>query len=107
MNNITPSTLARLIFLAITLLNQALTMAGLNPLDIAEEDVYQFVSLGALFIAAIVGFWKNNDFTNAAKKGTSVMKAIKKGLGVSVSFGNNYNDGQSETENLMKKDEKE
>lgn len=78
MNNISASTIARTIVLFLALLNQVLTLSGLNPLDIAEEDVYQVVSLIVTIVAAIVNWWKNNSFTQKAIEADKQLKGSKK-----------------------------
>jgi SPP1 family holin len=71
-------TIIRTVVLAITLINQALTSSGKNPLPFAESELYEFLSLGATICAAIWAWWKNNSFTKAAIKADGYMKALKK-----------------------------
>lgn len=59
-------TIARTIVLIVALVNQCLAIFGKGTLDIAEEDLYQLVSVGATIAASIVAWWKNNSFTGAA-----------------------------------------
>lgn len=76
--SVSAGTIARTICLILALLNQALTITGKPVLPIADETVNQLVSLGATVITAIVVWWKNNSFTEAAKRGDLVMRNLKK-----------------------------
>lgn len=59
-------TIARTAVLIFALVNQILTMAGINPLPFSEDQVYSVVT-GLLTVgAALVAWWKNNSFTQAA-----------------------------------------
>ena len=71
-------TIVRTIVLILALLNQVLTCLGKNPLNIAESDVYQIVSLAVTVGATIWAWWKNNSFTQAALKGDAIMEELKK-----------------------------
>lgn len=66
MNGIKADTIARTIVLALALINQALAIAGKGTLDIAENDIYQVVTLVFTIGAAVLSWWKNNSFTKAA-----------------------------------------
>ncbi len=74
---ITPGTLARLLFLVVTLANQALLMSGHVPIDLDENTIYTGVSTLATIAAAVVAAWKNNSVTQAALEGDAVMKGLK------------------------------
>ena len=59
-------TIARTAVLIFALVNQILTMAGINPLPFSEDQVYSVVT-GLLTVgAALAAWWKNNSFTQAA-----------------------------------------
>ena len=66
-------TIARTIALAVTLLNTILTAAGKNPLPFSDTDVYSAVSTAATVVTAIIAWWKNNSFTENAKKADRYM----------------------------------
>lgn len=66
MNNIQPGTIARTIVLALALLNQILAISGKQVIELAENDIYQVVSLLFTIGASIVTYWKNNSFTKNA-----------------------------------------
>lgn len=65
----------RLVVLIVALLNSAFLILGQPLLDIGESDVeaavnsiYLAVSAVGVVIAAIVAWWKDNDFTLWARK---------------------------------------
>ena len=75
--SISAGTIARTIALALALLNQILTVLGLNPLDVAEDDVYTLCSTIATVVTAIIAWWENNSFTKAAIKADKYLDAVK------------------------------
>ena len=76
-NNITAGTIARTIVLLVALSNQILAMNGKQVLNIADDDIYQTVSLLFTISAAVWGWWKNNSFTQEAIKADKVMEELK------------------------------
>ena len=51
--NISNETWIRTILLAISLLNQVLTVFGKNPLPFSEEELYQAFSMAATVLASL------------------------------------------------------
>ena len=76
---IAPDTIARTIVLALALLNQCLAIAGKGTIQIAENDVYQIVSLAWTIISAIVAWWYNNSFTKKAIRADKYLDALRNG----------------------------
>ena len=76
-NKISPDTLARTIVLALALLNQLLIVVGKSPIPVAEDDIYQVVSVVFTIATAVIAWWYNNDFTQAAMQGTALAKRLK------------------------------
>ena len=76
-NNITAGTIARTIVLILALANQVLAMCGKQVLNIADDDIYQVISLLFTIGAAVWGWWKNNSFTQVAIKADEVMTELK------------------------------
>ncbi len=76
-NNITVGTIARTIVLILALANQVLAMSGKQVLNIADDDIYQVVSIVFTIGAAVWGWWKNNSFTQEAIKADEVMTELK------------------------------
>ena len=79
-------TLARTIFLALTLINLILSAFGKVPLQLEESFIYEVCSLAAVLLASIAAWWKNNSFTMAAIKADEVL-AKEKLLSVANSNG--------------------
>lgn len=77
MNNITAGTIARTIVLLLALANQILAMCGKQVLNIADDDIYQVVSILFTIGASAVAWWKNNSFTQEAIKADEVMTELK------------------------------
>ena len=75
--NISKSTLARTIILALALLNQCLSISGHSIIPIADEDIEQFVSLAFTIVSALIAWWKNNSFTQNAIKADEMLKELK------------------------------
>lgn len=72
-------TIARTIILALALLNQVLAIMGKGTIDIAENDIYQVVSLIATIVTSIVAWWYNNSFSHHAIRADEYLKALKNG----------------------------
>ena len=70
-------TLARTIFLALTLINLILSAFGKVPLQLEESFIYEVCSLAAVLLASIAAWWKNNSFTKAAIKADEVLAKEK------------------------------
>lgn len=68
MKQITAGTIARTIVLILALANQILAMFGKQVLNIAEDDIYQIVSIVFTIGASVWSWWKNNSFTKTAIK---------------------------------------
>ena len=62
-NNITAGTIARTIVLILALANQVLAMCGKQVLNIADDDIYQIVSIVFTISASVWSWWKNNSFS--------------------------------------------
>lgn len=72
-------TIVRTIVLAVTLLNQVLTMLGKNPLPFAEDELYALLTTAATVAATLWAWWKNNSFTLAAIKADEYLTELKNG----------------------------
>jgi SPP1 family holin len=70
-------TIARTIVLALALFNQVLAVTGKGTLDIAENDIYQIVSLVWTLASAVVAWWFNNDFTKEAIEAGAYLKRLR------------------------------
>lgn len=70
-------TIARLIILILSVANAIFVWLGKGRIDIADNTIYQIVSIIALIASNIAGFWKNNSFTKPALKADEYMKSLK------------------------------
>ena len=78
-HKITAGTIARTIVLLQALVNQCLSMAGIQVIPIADEDINTLVTTLWTVVAAVVAWWKNNSFTRAALDGDAAMRAEREG----------------------------
>ena len=76
-NKISAGTIARTIILLLALINQCLSMAGVSPLPIEDEQVETIITTAWTVIAALIAWWKNNSFTHAALEGDKLMHTLK------------------------------
>lgn len=77
MKKVSAGTIARTAVLVIALVNQILTMCGINPLPFSDDQIYTGVTAVFTVAAAIAAWWKNNSFSEAAIAADSVMQEIK------------------------------
>lgn len=68
----------RIIVSLIAMVNACAAAFGFDPLNVDEGTIYTVVSFIAAVAAWVWGFWKNNNFTEAAKKGQAVINEEKK-----------------------------
>lgn len=76
-NKISAGTIARTIILLLALINQCLSMAGVSPLPIEDEQVETIITTAWTVIAAVWAWWKNNSFTQAALAGDALKNEMK------------------------------
>lgn len=67
----------RTIVLFIALVNQILVMFGLNPLPFSDEQIYEAATVVFTVFAALWGWWKNNSFSDEARKADEYMRELK------------------------------
>lgn len=75
----TAGTISRTIILILTIINSFLAIFGRSPLPIDSDTVTQIVSLIFTTVAALVAWWKNQSFTQAAIEADVMMRRIKAG----------------------------
>ena len=76
---ISKETWIRTAFLAVSLINQIMTLLGWNPLPFSDEELYQGLSALATVISTLWAWWKNNSFTQSALKADQYLKNLKAG----------------------------
>ena len=79
---VTAGTIARTIILILALINQILTSTGHPVIPISDETVTQVVTLIFTIVTALIAWWKNNSFTQAAIAGDIAKEEYKLEHGV-------------------------
>lgn len=74
---ITAGTIARTMCLVLALINQVLAIFGHDSIPIADDMVYQAVSIVFTVVTAVAAWWKNNSFTKTARVADDTMKQLK------------------------------
>lgn len=74
---IQPATIARTAVLALALVNQVLSAAGMSPLPIDSATLEPWVTTGLTTAAAVWAWWKNNSFTPEAIRADEVLKEMR------------------------------
>ena len=74
---ITSGTIARTVILILALVNQVLTATGHSVINISDENVNTLISTGFTIVSAIIAWWKNNSFTQAALAGDALKDEIR------------------------------
>lgn len=75
--NVSAGTVARTAVLLLALTNQILSACGKPILPIESSTVEQLVTAGITSVAALVSWWKNNSFTQAALAADEVYEQRK------------------------------
>ena len=70
-------TIARTIVLVLALRNQRMAIFGKEQIPIAEDNIYQLVSILFTIGAAVWSWWKNNSVTQNAIKADEYLKELK------------------------------
>lgn len=66
MRNIDKGTVIRTTILVLALVNQVLTVFGINPLPIDNANVELLIATAWTIVSAIWSWWKNNNITQEA-----------------------------------------
>lgn len=69
-------TIVRTILLILAWVNQALALNHISPIPVDEVTISTLIT----GVVSLVAWWKNNNFTHAAKKGQKVIKQSKAGI---------------------------
>ena len=75
--NVSAGTVARTAVLLLALTNQILSACGKPILPIESATVEQLVTAGITTVAALIAWWKNNSFTQAALAADEVYEQKK------------------------------
>lgn len=74
---VSAATIARTAVLLLALTNQVLSACGKPVLPIESEQLEQLVTAGITTVAALVSWWKNNSFTQAALEADKALYSSK------------------------------
>lgn len=77
MKKIKKETIIRTAILLLAIANNALAIAGKSPLPFDDQTVTEVISFIFTTGAALVAWWKNNSFTQAAIKADETLKELK------------------------------
>ena len=76
-NKVSTATIVRTICLALALVNQLLSAGGHSVIPIDNETVNQLVTAGVTIVTAIVNWWYNNSFTEAAIEADKTFERVR------------------------------
>ncbi len=71
------NTIVRVLILIVTLVNAVLAFLGKTELSIDENTFYTLATIISTVGASLWTMWKNNSFTEAAKKADEYLKKLK------------------------------
>ena len=76
-NKVSTATIVRTVCLALALVNQLLSAGGHSVITIDNETVNQLVTAGVTIVTAIVNWWYNNSFTEAAIEADKTFERVR------------------------------
>ena len=74
---VSTATIVRTVCLALALVNQLLSAGGHSMIPIDNETVNQLVTAGVTIVTAIVNWWYNNSFTEAAIEADKTLERVR------------------------------
>ena len=74
---ISSGTIARTVVLVLALVNQVLSVLGYKIIPIEDGQINDFVTIVFTIGSALVAWWKNNSFTEAAIEGDKYKDIVK------------------------------
>lgn len=78
MSEVAPGAWVRLALLVAALINMGLKVFGANGISIGNEMVEKAATVVIMVIAALMAYWKNNSFSEAAIAADEVLRSLKK-----------------------------
>ena len=76
-NKVSTATIVRTVCLALALVNQLLSAGGHSVIPIDNETVNQLVTAWLTIVTAIVNWWYNNSFTEAAIEADKTFERVR------------------------------
>lgn len=100
---------ARVITMIIMWINTMFASNGVQLIPLGDEDIYLIVSLLITLGVSAWSFWKNNNFTAAAKKAQEVLEELKVEKTLELAYTDNRMDEEDMKAHLaeMKQEEAE
>lgn len=80
LSGVSVSTWVVLATILLTVTNAILTATGHNPIEVSNDQLFQYVSWALVFASIGYGIWKNISITKSAQTADEVLKLIKQGL---------------------------
>jgi SPP1 family holin len=74
---ISKGTIVRTIMVAIIILNIILKQFNIDVINVSESEVLTFIEALIEVAIIVVGFWKNNSYTEKAIKADEFLKSLK------------------------------
>lgn len=74
---ISKSTIVRTIMVLFVILNFVLEKCGVDIIPVDEGSVFMFVETAIEIAVLVVGFWKNNSFTEKAIQADKFLKELR------------------------------
>lgn len=78
LSQVEPGTWVRLALLLAALINMGLKIFGAEGVSIGNEIAEKAATVIIMVVTALMAYWKNNSFTEAAIAADEVMKSMKK-----------------------------
>ncbi|MBC3901317.1 hypothetical protein GH811_17030 [Acetobacterium malicum] len=80
LSGVSVSTWVVLVTIFLTVANAILSANGHNPIEVSNEQLFQYVSWALVFASVGYGIWKNMSITKSAQTSDEVLKLLKQGL---------------------------
>ena len=80
LSGVSVSTWVVLATILLTVTNAILTATGHNPIEVSNDQLFQYVSWALVFASISYGIWKNISVTKSAQTADEVLKLLKQGL---------------------------
>lgn len=80
LSGVSVSTWVVLATILLAAMNAILTATGHNPIEVSDDQLFQFVSWALVFASIGYGIWKNISITKSAQTADEVLKLLKQGL---------------------------
>lgn len=77
LKNVSAGTWTRLAVLIFALITTALKLFGITVLPLENEGIENFLTVAIMVSSALLSYWKNNSFTEAAQIADKLMKNLQ------------------------------